>query len=229
MTSVRQHAASPTVSEMVEEFRPHARRAEQECGDPAHLPRRRAPVRQFAVALLDEPAEEHLQPAIARLGRGRAAGVCAGSSVAARRDTAIVRLFFDSGCRLGGMAGLRIHDLDFEAGVAYVLGKGRRPRAAPFGGKTALALRRYLRARHGHAHAASPVLWLGHVGPFGDAGIKQMLERRGAQAGIEGLHAHQFRHTFAHGWMAAGGNDGDLMRVAGWADRSMLDRYGRAR
>jgi integrase len=28
-------------------------------------------------------------------------------------------------------------------------------------------------------------------------GLAQMLWRRGRQAGIEGLHAHQLRHTFA--------------------------------
>ena len=154
--------------------------------------------------------------------------VCEGTDFAARRDTAIIRLFLDSGMRRGEMAGLTLDDLDFETGVAWVLGKGRRRRAAPFGGKTALALRRYLRARAPHVHADSPVLWLGKVGPLGDAGIQQMLERRGHQADVEGLHAHAFRHTFAHQWLAAGGTEGDLMRVAGWRNRAMLDRYGRS-
>ena len=53
-----------------------------------------------------------------------------------------------------------------------------------------------------------------------------MLWRRGRQAGIEGLHAHQLRHTFAHAWLAQGGLETDLMRIAGWRSREMLQRYG---
>jgi hypothetical protein len=43
-----------------------------------------------------------------------------------------------------------------------------------------------------------------------------MLRRRGAQAGLPGLYAHQLRHTFAHAWLAQGGTETDLMRIAGW-------------
>ncbi len=46
-----------------------------------------------------------------------------------------------------------------------------------------------------------------------------MVKRRGAQAGIDGLHPHVLRHTFAHVWLEAGGNEGDLMRLAGWKSR----------
>lgn len=117
-------------------------------------------------------------------------------------------------------------DVDFDLCVARVLGKGRRHRSAPFGPETAKALRKYVRIRARHRDADAPHLWLGKLGPFGDAGIKQMLERRGAEAGIDGLHAHRFRHTFAHRWLADGGAEGDLMRLAGWRKREMLDRYG---
>jgi site-specific recombinase XerD len=168
------------------------------------------------VAIVDEDALRGLLEA------------CTGKDLAALRDTAMIRLFLDSGMRLGEMAGLAVGDVDFETQVAYVLGKGRRRRACPFGVKTAQALRRYMRARARHAHASAEALWLGKLGPFGDAGIKQMLERRGAQAGVEGLHAHAFRHTFAHRWLADGGTEGDLMRLAGWRNRAMLDRYGRS-
>jgi site-specific recombinase XerC len=55
-----------------------------------------------------------------------------------RRDTAVIRLFLDTGMRLAELAGLSLddHDLDLDQGVAVVAGKGRRPRACPFGART---------------------------------------------------------------------------------------------
>ena len=53
-----------------------------------------------------------------------------------------------------------------------------------------------------------------------------MLRRRSPKAGIPDVHPHQLRHTFAHAWLAQGGNEGDLMRLAGWRSRQMLQRYG---
>jgi len=53
-----------------------------------------------------------------------------------------------------------------------------------------------------------------------------MLRRRGLAAGVEGLHAHQFRHTAAHRWLAEGGGETDLMRIMGWKSPQMLRRYG---
>lgn len=151
---------------------------------------------------------------------------CEGTSFEERRDMAILRLFLDSGVRRGELAGLRLDDLDFDHNVAVVVGKGRRPRAAAFGRKTAQALDRYLRVRARHPHAALPDLWLGKRGRLTETGVEQVVKRRGRAAGIPEVHPHQFRHTFAHLYLADGGNEGDLMRLAGWKSRQMLSRYG---
>jgi site-specific recombinase XerD len=153
---------------------------------------------------------------------------CAGSGFVMRRDTAIVRLFLDTGMRLSELAKLRVDEIDLDDNVAIVTGKGRRPRACPFGSRTAQALDRYVRARSRHPQAGLPALWLGANGrsAMTDNGIAQMIRKRGREAGIEGLHPHTLRHTFAHAWLAEGGNEGDLMRLAGWKSRQMLNRYG---
>jgi len=152
--------------------------------------------------------------------------VCSGAGLEDRRDTAIIRLLIDSGMRLGELAGLRTTDIDFDDGIAIVMGKGRRPRAAPFGSKTARALDRYLRVRARSPHGGLAALWVGRKGSLAPASITRMVGRRGQEAGIEGLHPHVFRHTFAHRWRNQGGGDDELMRLVGWRSRTMLHRYG---
>ena len=155
--------------------------------------------------------------------------VCRGKTFVARRDNAIIRLFLDSGLLLAEMAGVGVDDVDDELDVVHVLGKGRRPRAAPFGAKTAQAIDRYLYERSKHAQAQLPALWLGEKGkaPMTISGIARVVRRRGAQAGLEGLHPHALRHTWAHTMRVGGGIDDDaLMRLGGWRDRAMLSRYG---
>jgi hypothetical protein len=48
-----------------------------------------------------------------------------------------------------------------------------------------------------------------------DRDIRQMLERRGAEAGAEGVHRHRFRHSFANAWPASGGLGADLSSPQG--------------
>jgi integrase len=55
-----------------------------------------------------------------------------------------------------------------------------------------------------------------------------MLNRRSRALGLGPIHAHLFRHTFAHQWLRGGGEEGDLQQIAGWSDRQMLARYGRS-
>ena len=152
--------------------------------------------------------------------------VCDGRTFEARRDTAMIRLLIATGMRAGELVGLRIADLDRDAQAVFVVGKARRPRACPYGAKAAQAIDRYLRIRGRHPQAASEWLWLGNKGGLTDSGLRQMMERRGNQAGIAGLHPHQLRHTFAHEYLAEGGHEGDLMMLAGWQSRQMIGRYG---
>ena len=165
-------------------------------------------------------------PVLAEEQLRRLLKACEGTGFEERRDMALLRLLMDTGMRRAECAGLKVTDVDFDAEVAVVMGKGRRARACPFGRRTAQALDRYLRARAKHPAASMPWLWLGKKGRLTDTGILQMIRRRGRTAGIEHIYVHLFRHTYAHQWLAAGGNEGDLMRLAGWRSRDMLGRYG---
>jgi len=156
-----------------------------------------------------------------------------GTALEDRRDTAILRVFIDTGARLAEVAGIRTapldddrNDLDLAHGTIRVLGKGRRVRMVPIGAKTVRAIDRYLRQRARHAEAHQVWLWLGLKGQLSTSGISQMVRRRGIEAGLgASLHPHLFRHAAAHHWQAAGGEGTDLMRLMGWNSPTMLQRY----
>jgi len=69
-------------------------------------------------------------------------------------------------------------------------------------------------------------LWISRLGPITDSGIYQVIRDHALAAGLGPIHPHQLRHTYAHQWLAREGNEGDLMRLAGWRSRTMLSRYG---
>jgi site-specific recombinase XerD len=56
---------------------------------------------------------------------------CDGTDFNARRDTAIIRLFADTGMRCGELAPLELDSLDFNENTVLVIGKGGRPRTVP--------------------------------------------------------------------------------------------------
>lgn len=152
--------------------------------------------------------------------------VCAGKTFENLRDTALIRLFVDTGIRASELVGITVEDLDLATQTTRVLGKGGRERVVPFGVRTTEALRKYMKARARLPLAkGSEQFWMGRKGPLTDSGVRQLLERRGLDAGIENLHPHRFRHTMAHRWLDNGGQEQDLMRLAGWRTREMVGRY----
>jgi site-specific recombinase XerD len=157
---------------------------------------------------------------------------CRGNDFASRRDMAILRVFLTTGARRSEVANLRfspdhpeLNDIDLDGAFARVQGKGGRDRPVPLEKGTVLALDRYFRVRRKHSFTESNWLWLGKRGRLTTDGIRQMLERRAASAGIGKVHLHQLRHSYAHYFLADGGGETDLMRIAGWRSQDMVRRY----
>lgn len=158
-----------------------------------------------------------------------------GDAFEGKRDKAIMWLLLTTGIRRAELAGLRYSERDPDASdvdklgrTLIVTGKGSRRRTVRYSAKAAPALNAYLRARakENPDRRNLPWLWVGRKGRLTDNGISQVLRRRGIEAGIGPVHPHLFRHTFAHEWLMEGGSEGDLMALAGWKSRTMLQRYG---
>jgi site-specific recombinase XerD len=165
---------------------------------------------------------------------------CSGATFVDRRDTAIMRVFIDTGLRVSGLAGLRYDPDDESANDVFLAQRRLRIRLkggdetwVPIGKKSAAALDKYIRARTRHQQASSPWLWLGVQGHntarMTDSGIRDMVGRRGEQAGIQNVHPHRFRRSFADSWLAAGGSTDDLMHITGWKTYDMVREYTEAR
>jgi site-specific recombinase XerC len=155
-------------------------------------------------------------------------GACRGKRFADRRDEAVMRLLIDCGLRVSEVTGIDLDHLDLDAESITVTGKGSRVRAAYFGAKTGQALDRYLRERRNHRHASSSALFLGERGRFTPDGVRERLKVRADIAGLDPakIHPHRFRHTNAHDFLLAGGQERDLKRLMGWRSDTMLERYG---
>ena len=153
---------------------------------------------------------------------------CEGKGLERTRDMAMIRLLIDTGCRAGEIVGLKEEHLDTQSRTVYVTGKAGKARYVRYGLKTGQALARYKRERARSMHAASEWLWLGKRGQVTDSGLRQILTKRSQMAGIEHIHPHQLRHTWAHMMASTGAHETDVMQLAGWSSRQMLSRYGRS-
>ncbi|MCB2177575.1 MAG: tyrosine-type recombinase/integrase [Actinomycetales bacterium] len=153
--------------------------------------------------------------------------VCAGKDFADRRDMAIIRVLLDCGVRVSELCGLSAMTAkDLDAGMLLVRGKGDKVRPVYFGARTAQALDRYVRVRATSRWSHLDALFLSQRGAMTTDGVRDVIRKRGEAAGITDLHPHRFRHTFAHDFLMAGGQERDLKRLAGWSSDTMLERYG---
>jgi site-specific recombinase XerD len=153
---------------------------------------------------------------------------CEGKGFTDRRDEAIVRLLMETGMRAGEAIGLRVTDVDLKRELLTIQrGKGGKGRFVPFGPQTGRAIDRYLRIRRTHRLSETDTLWLGadRWRTFSYFGMRHSLSARAKSAGIADFHLHKMRHTAATRWLRAGGSEGGLMAVAGWSNRTMIDRY----
>lgn len=144
------------------------------------------------------------------------------------RDLAVIEFLAATGVRAGELIGISLADVDLDERIAWVTGKGSRRRIVGLGPELNAALDRYLRMRSTHRHRSLEAFWLSERGALTYSGLTQLLRRRCAEAGIDRINPHAFRHRFAHKAKVAHISDENLQTLAGWSSNQMVVRYGRS-
>jgi integrase/recombinase XerD len=147
---------------------------------------------------------------------------CSGRSFADARDRAIILALMDTGARVSEFVALDVADVDRTTGAAIIrAGKGGKSRATFLGKKSLRALGVYMRYR-----PDGGPLWLtDEGGRLSVAGLREVLRRRAARAGVPAPGPHAFRRGFAIAALRGGCDLVSLQRLLGHADLSILRRY----
>ena len=177
-----------------------------------------------------------------------------GDTVLARRDRAILELFYASGLRLSELAGLDVDDVNLGAKMVRVLGKGGKERIVPFNSSAAKAVREYLKEREtlvgsgpaqaGHGRSGA-VRGSGRVPLQADRGrlrdplfvnyrggrltarsIDRLVRRYVAASSTRlGISPHALRHSFATHLLQRGADLRVIQELLGHARLSTTQRY----
>lgn len=138
------------------------------------------------------------------------------------RDRALLAFLSDTGCRLGGVVGLKIEDINLIERRAKVTEKGNKTRNVVFTGYTRILLMYALDERKSGAAFVS----LTSGEPLTHSGVAQVLKRLKKRAGVTGrVNPHSFRHRFAIGYMEAGGDPFSLAKLMGDSIETIYGYY----
>lgn len=150
-----------------------------------------------------------------------------GDDVRARRDRALLELFYSGGLRLAELASLDVAHVDLGEGTARVTGKGRRVRVVPVGAPAREALQVWLRSRADWAGPEQPALFVSQHG--------RRLSRRAIQARVaywarrvglpQNVHPHMLRHSFATHLLESSGDLRAVQELLGHADIATTQVY----
>jgi len=141
------------------------------------------------------------------------------------RYTALLLLLIGSGMRASELVALSVGDVDWEAGTLLIRkGKGGKPRRVAPGQRALDALHSYMTAERIRRGWLFPGLNDGHLR---SDSLYHLIERLGARTGIEHANVHRFRHSFAHMFLEASGDVGDLKELLGHSTIAMSLRYAR--
>jgi integrase/recombinase XerC/integrase/recombinase XerD len=155
----------------------------------------------------------------------RLLGSCDTESLAGCRDLCILVLFLDTGLRISELLSLQLEDVHVQEQWLKVMGKGRKERIVPFGFRAAQLLLRYIQTAR-QDFVVRPDLFLTLDGePLSESTLRMLFERLRRRTGINRLHPHLLRSTFATSYLVAGGDVFTLQNILGHTTLEMTRRY----
>ena len=143
----------------------------------------------------------------------------------ARRDQAMLELFYSSGLRLSELVGLNLEQLDLPAGLVRVLGKGNKARELPIGSKAREALRTWLPLR-ALANPSDSAVFIGQQGRrLGARAVQMRVRQAGVRELGQHLHPHMLRHSFASHMLESSQDLRSVQELLGHADIGTTQIY----
>jgi integrase/recombinase XerC len=149
-----------------------------------------------------------------------------GDHAAAVRARAILELLYATGIRCAELVGLDVGEVDLEARMVRVLGKGNKERIVPFGTRARTALRAWLRTRGGLRPKTDAVFVNLRGGRLSDRGVRALVGRRVREVSLtRRCSPHTLRHSFATHLLARGADLRAIQELLGHASLSTTQRY----
>jgi len=143
----------------------------------------------------------------------------------ARRDQAILELFYSSGLRLSELTGLNCEQLDIADGLVQVLGKGSKMRVLPVGSKAREALSEWLKLRL-LANPQDDAVFVSQQGRrLGPRAIQKRVKVAGERELGQNLHPHMLRHSFASHLLESSQDLRAVQELLGHSDISTTQIY----
>ena len=122
-------------------------------------------------------------------------------TAAAQRDRTILEVLYGCGLRVSELCGLDLREVLLDEELLRVLGKGSKERIVPITGAAQGALKSYVTTwRPQLLRVGKPtnaVFLNQRGGRLTRQSVHSICEKYGRYAGIEGLHPHTLRHSFA--------------------------------
>lgn len=140
------------------------------------------------------------------------------------RDQALLEVLYGAGLRVSELVGLNMNDVDLERQTLRVLGKGRKVRITPYGGKAAAALARYLEVR---PLKTAPALFQNRRGGrLTTRSVARIVKAAAATFGLPvDLHPHALRHAFASHLLGEGADLRAIQEMLGHKSLATTQRY----